>query len=74
MTVVCAWCGQVIAVGGEMVSHGICPGCSRRVEAALMTRLGLSLRRRAPRRRRILPPAGAPLPGFALELRPLKET
>ncbi len=28
MTVVCAWCGALIAPGGEQLSHGICVSCA----------------------------------------------
>lgn len=68
MTVVCAWCGQVIAVGGEMVSHGICPGCTRRFESGAVLKLGHGARPARPYRRRIRSRASQPLPGFAIEL------
>ncbi|MGH7752881.1 MAG: hypothetical protein ACREN5_08705 [Gemmatimonadales bacterium] len=30
-TIVCAWCGRLIAEGGAQVSHGLCPDCAARV-------------------------------------------
>lgn len=33
-TVVCAWCGKVLVRGNsQLVSHGICPECKRKMEA-----------------------------------------
>lgn len=64
MTVVCAWCRQVLATGSETVSHGICGPCSVRLEASFMRKLRTGTRRKmatAPRQR---PRASAPLPGF----------
>ncbi len=30
-TVVCAWCGKLIAAGGAAISHGLCPDCAATV-------------------------------------------
>jgi len=32
-SVVCAWCGRMLTVGGSMVSHGICPACAAETAA-----------------------------------------
>ena len=32
-SVVCAWCGRLLTLGGSMVSHGICPACAARTTA-----------------------------------------
>ena len=31
-SVICAWCGRTVREAGQSVSHGICAGCTRRME------------------------------------------
>ncbi|MEX0782680.1 MAG: hypothetical protein WD557_08520 [Dehalococcoidia bacterium] len=35
-TVLCAWCGALIAKRGPMVSHGVCFHCLRAFEASAL--------------------------------------
>lgn len=40
MKTVCAWCGKTLhETPGRDLSHGICPGCYRAMEAELKTQL-----------------------------------
>lgn len=34
-SVVCAWCGRLLTVGGSLISHGICPACAARTAAGV---------------------------------------
>ena len=64
MRVVCAWCGDVMSDGTGPVSHGICPGCSTRVERAFYRSLLKKRRPRAPRGLQQHRVPTLPLPGF----------
>lgn len=66
MRVVCAWCGAVRNEGRGPVSHGICQACAAIFEQAYWRAMAARAGRR--RRRIALARAGAPLPGFELEL------
>lgn len=62
MTVLCAWCGKVLRLGGGVVSHGICDHCSWQVEREIIE--GGRGARKAPGNGGRTSRASSPLPGF----------